>query len=651
MNGHLYSSAETQEGMAVSAEAYHTTLRSSLDRSLAPDRLNWIIQACASLFGLMLLSPLMVLIGIVIKLTDNGPVFYRGERVGRGKRIFKIYKFRTLVPGAEQKIGARLLDKEDQGVYYTKIGRLLKRTKLDELPQLFNVIRGEMRLAGPRPLRPIFLDQLEQTVAYYAYRFLVPPGITGIAQLRGGYYTSPRNKLRYDLIYIKRRSLLLDFQLVFFTFVKILNRWLSGVFFVLFLFLFVSFMPASLQSFLYISILGVRISLVYVFILLVTAGLFFKKGPAQVALYRVPLNRPLFLFLVLSGISAFFSEDLQYTVQRAGYYVVTGFLVAFVIVNSLATKGFILLTARVIALTSVMMSVLGLFQIFLFNYTVAVAASLSTEKLVESYIRASSLLGNPVVLSVYLVLGLPLVLAELTRATAQRERDFWLICATLSFMGIFFTQTRVGLLALLVTGTAFLARRLSHAVYFSSIFGLCLLFLVFLGSDRFSPVGIYSEAAEWLQEKTSILETFPTKTWLIGGEANAPYPLATPAAPQYSLDPDEDKADDIPNMHVTLALEHGITGWAVIMWLICSALWAMKQACRKTQDEQLQSILRAIISSVLGFLISMNAMNVFHDLTLQIFFWSLIGIGLGIVVHLNGSRRHNLIWRFGDAGD
>ena len=87
------------------------------------------------------------------------------------------------------------------------------------------------------------------------------------------------------------------------------------------------------------------------------------------------------------------------------------------------------------------------------------------------------------------------------------------------------------------------------------------------------------------------------------------------------------------------------------MWLIFSALWAMKQTCRKTYDKQLQSILRAVMSSVLGFLISMNAMNVFHDLTLQIFFWSLIGIGLGIVVHLNGSRRHNLIWRFGDAGD
>ena len=651
MNSRNLESVEPRRDSTTMKQAYGPALLSRNEGIFESDWLAWAVQAFVSVVGLILFSPLLLLIATTIKLIDGGAIFYRGERVGRGKRIFKIYKFRTLVEDAEKRIGARLLGIEDQGIYYTKIGRFLKRSKLDELPQLLNVIRGDMRLTGPRPVRPIFLDEFERSIANYPERFSVPPGITGVAQLRGGYYTSPRNKLRYDRIYIKRRSLLLDFQVVFLTFAKILNRWLSGVFFVLFLFLFVSFIPAGLQSFMYLSVLGTRVNLVYLFILLVAAGLFFKKGSAQVALYRVPLNRPLFLFLLLSGLSAVASEDAQYTLQRSGYYIVTGFLVAFVIVNNLATKNFILLTTRVIALTSVIMSVLGLFQIFLFNYTVVASASLPTEKLVESYIRASSLLGNPVVLSVYLVLGLPIVLAEFTRATKQKERDFWLICATLSFVGIFFTQTRVGLVALLVTGTAFLARRRSHAVYFFSIYVLCLLFLMLFGSDRFSPAGIYSEATAWVREKASILERFPAKTWLIGGEANTSYPLVSATAFQGLPEIDEDKSENIPNMHITLALEHGVAGWAVIMWLIFSALWAMKQTCRKTHDRQLQSILRAVISSVLGFLISMNAMNVFHDLTLQIFFWSLIGIGLGIVVHLNGSRRHNLIWRFGDAGD
>jgi len=635
---------------SVANESVYPAAVGSLRRIYESDWLIWAVQACVSVLGLILFSPLLLLIAFAIKRTDGGAVFYRGERVGRGKRVFKIYKFRTLVEDAEKKIGARLLEKADQDVYYTRIGRFLKRSKLDELPQLFNVVRGDMRLAGPRPVRAVFIDECERTIPHYASRFKVPPGITGIAQLRGGYYTSPRNKLRYDLIYTRRWSLLLDFQLVFLTFVKILNRWLSGIFFILFLFVFVSFIPVRLQPLLYVSIFGLRVSLVFLFIILVAGGLFLKKGPAQVSLYRVPLNRPLFFFIALSALSAVLSGNLNETLQRAGYYIVTGFLIAFVIVNSLATKGFIFLTARVIALTSVAMSILGVFQIFLFNYTVATAAHVPPEQLVESYIRASSLLGSPVVLAVYLVLGLPLVLAELTRATTQRERDFWLICSTLSFVGIFFTQTRVGLLALLVTGTAYLARRLTHALFFFTLFLLCMLFLVMLGGERFSPAGIYTEASTWMREKTWIIRAMPAKTWLIGGEAMSPHLLVKEPGVQSFRELDDDK-DDIPNMHVTLALEHGIAGWGVIMWLIFSALRTMKQACAKTNDEQLRSILRAIMSSLLGFLISMNAMNVFHDLTLQIFFWSLIGIGLGIVVHLDGYRRHNLIWRFGDAGD
>lgn len=648
MNEPTFSSARTDTGSAGTELVYRAAFVSR--RILDSDWLIWPIQAFVSLLGVILVSPLMCLIAVAIKLTDGGAVFYRGERVGRGKRIFRIYKFRTLAEGAEKKIGARLLSTED-GLYFTRIGKFLKRSKLDELPQLFNVIRGDMRLAGPRPIRPIFLDQFKEMVPGYDSRFWVPPGITGIAQLRGGYYTSPKNKLRYDLIYIMNRSLRLDFQLVFLTLVKILNRWFSTGFFVLFLFLLVSFIPASLQPSLYGTFFGMRVSLVSLFIILVAGGLFLKRGPTQVALYRGPLNLPLLFFIVLSIVSALFSEDVEQALQRAGYYVVTGFLLAFLIVNSLATKGFILLMTRVVALTSVVLSVLGLFQIFLFNYELVLASSTQDDQLLTGYVRASSLLGNPVVLAVYLVLGLPLLLAEVIRASGQRGRDFWLICATVSFVGIFLTQTRVGLLALLVTGTAFLSRRLRHGLSFVTICLLCFLFLISLGGARFSPLKIQGEVEHWAQEKIQIIQKFPVKTWLIGGGAMTPYPLVADLD-QQDADPSKRKTqDDIPNMHVTLALEHGIAGWCIIIWLILSALWAMKQTHKRTKDEQLKTTLWAIMSSIVGFLISMNAMNVFHNLTLQIFFWSLVGIGLGIVVHLNGQRRSNLIWRFGDAGD
>jgi lipopolysaccharide/colanic/teichoic acid biosynthesis glycosyltransferase len=612
------------------------------------ETLSWLIQSLLSLLGLLLLSPVFLLITILIKLTDRGPVFYRGERVGIGEQIFRIYKFRTLVPKTEEKIGARLLNKEDRILYQTRIGRFLKRSKLDEVPQLINVIRGEMRLAGPRPIRPVFLERFKDEIPHYASRFLACPGITGIAQLRGGYYTSPRNKLRYDLIYLKNRSLLLDLKLVLLTFAKILNRWLSRGFFFLFLFLFVSFIPPSLQPLLYFPLFGINVSLIHLFILLVCCWIFLKNGPAQISLFRSPLNLPILSFIALSVGMALFSQDPSGVVQSSTYYVVTGFLVSFMIVNSVGTTAFISLMVRVVALTSVLLSLLGLFQIFIVNYTMAMASSLSPERLLESYVRASSIPGNPKVLAVYLVLGIPLLLSEVIRARSQRERDFWLVCTTISFIGIFFTQSRLGLLALIVTGTLFLYRRLSHAFSFFMIFLLFLLFLVSLGIPRFSPPGIRGDLAEWITDRTDIIEALPAKAWLLG---LGPLAFHNPITEPQDGEGDQRDKGLISNMHLTLMLEHGIAGWLIMMWLIFSSVWAMKGAYDRAKDERLKTILWAIISSVLGFLVSMNGMNTFYNLTIQVFFWSLIGIGLAIVIQLKGQLRHNLVWRFGDAGD
>jgi uncharacterized protein YacL len=127
-------------------------------------------------------------------------------------------------------------------------------------------------------------------------------------------------------------------------------------------------------------------------------------------------------------------------------------------------------------------------------------------------------------------------------------------------------------------------------------------------------------------------------------------PLGVMLAQRDNPQSPEKQEVEIANMHLVLALEYGIVGWLIIIWLILSAVWAMKQAHDRTKDERLKSTLWAIISSVLGFLVSMNGMNTFHNLTLQIFFWSLIGIGLGIVTHLSGQRRRNLIWRFSVVG-
>jgi lipopolysaccharide/colanic/teichoic acid biosynthesis glycosyltransferase len=649
---HRSSPSAQMRASSESEEFFQPTIEIYTRRIFGYDTLSWIIQAFLSLLGLILFSPLLLLIAVMIKLTSRGPVLYRGERVGRGKRIFTIYKFRTLIEGAEEKIGARLLSSEDRSIFCTRIGRFLKRSKLDELPQLFNVIRGNMRLVGPRPIRPVFLEQFQQEIPIYASRFLVPPGITGIAQLRGGYYTSPRNKLYYDRIYIKNRSLLLDLKLVLLTSVKILNRWLSMGFFVLFLFLLVSFIPPSLQPFFHLTFFGIKVSLVYLFIILVAGWVFLKKGPTQFCLYRSPLNLAVFLFVLFSLPAALFSDDPYRALQGAGYYLVTGFLVSFMIVNGLGTIPFITLMVRVIALTSVLISLLGLIQIFILNYTLASAfSSVPSGNLLEGYSRVSSILGDPQVLAVYLVLGVPLLLSEVTRSRSQNQRDFWLICTTVSFVGIFFTQSRLGLFALLVAGTMFLYRRLSHALSFFVIFLLFFMFLASLGIPRFSFPEIRQGVTRRVEEKTLILRTIPPKKWVFGVGATMNHQPVEQSDQQKGLKFDKEGAVEIKNMHLSLVLEHGITGWLIMMWLVFSTVLAMKQAHDRTKDGRLRTLLWAIISSVLGFLVSMNGINAFHNLTIQIFFWSLIGIGLAIVIRLNGQRRHNLIWRFGDAGD
>jgi lipopolysaccharide/colanic/teichoic acid biosynthesis glycosyltransferase len=173
-----------------------------------------IMQYGFAAVSLVLLAPLFLIIGLLIKLTSQGPILYRGLRVGKDGRIFTIYEFRTLHAGAEEKIGARLLT--DRDAYYTCIGKFLKRTKLDQLPQLVNVLKGEMNIVGPQPVRPIFLEKLCGDIPRYPIRLTVKPGMRGLAQAGDGYFMDPKDTLRDKLLYIKNRSLLLALKRIAF---------------------------------------------------------------------------------------------------------------------------------------------------------------------------------------------------------------------------------------------------------------------------------------------------------------------------------------------------------------------------------------------------------------------------------------------------
>jgi sugar transferase (PEP-CTERM system associated) len=169
-----------------------------------------------SIVGLLLSLPLLPFIALAIKLTSPGPVFYRQKRVGRDGTVFYCYKFRTMCADAEADSGPTWVGDDDPRI--TRIGRFLRISRLDEIPQLWNVLKGDMSLIGPRPERPEFIEWLTREIPYYHLRHSVRPGITGWAQVRYKYGSSiedAKEKLRYDLFYIKNMSPGLDCLILF----------------------------------------------------------------------------------------------------------------------------------------------------------------------------------------------------------------------------------------------------------------------------------------------------------------------------------------------------------------------------------------------------------------------------------------------------
>ncbi len=172
------------------------------------------IDVVVSILGLGLLTPVFVLVGILIKLDSPGPVFYRQMRVGLGARPYMIWKFRSMSQEAEKQ-GPRWADVQDPRV--SRVGKWLRKARIDELPQFVNVLKGDMSLVGPRPERPVFVQELRNKIPYYDMRHTVRPGITGWAQIRFGYAASPEDahmKLQYDLYYVKNLTIGLDLRIL-----------------------------------------------------------------------------------------------------------------------------------------------------------------------------------------------------------------------------------------------------------------------------------------------------------------------------------------------------------------------------------------------------------------------------------------------------
>ena len=170
-----------------------------------------ILDILLSLLGLTIGIPLIMIFGMLVKLEDGGPIIYKQERLGKDGKIFNLYKVRSMRIDAE-KFGIQWAQNNDPRVL--RIGRFIRKTRIDEIPQLFNILKGDMSIVGPRPERPIFTMQFNEEIDGCVNRLSVKPGLTGLAQVNGGYEMTPEEKLEWDVKYIKSRSNMLDIEII-----------------------------------------------------------------------------------------------------------------------------------------------------------------------------------------------------------------------------------------------------------------------------------------------------------------------------------------------------------------------------------------------------------------------------------------------------
>jgi lipopolysaccharide/colanic/teichoic acid biosynthesis glycosyltransferase len=600
--------------------------QSELPPEVPESNLRYALQAVLAVTALLLLSPILVLVAIAIKLTSPGPIFYQGVRVGRNQRLYTMYKFRTLRVGSERQIGGRLLSPQDD--FYTPIGKFLKKSKLDEVPQLINVMRGEMNFAGPRPLRPVFLERYLKEITHYAERFRVAPGMTGLAQVRGGYFTSPRNKLRYDRLYIEHRTLALDAQLVALTGLKVLNRWITLGAFLLLLLLFVSFIPAAALEHLYVNVGGARVNPLHGLIAFGALWMILRRAPSdRISIYRTPLNLPISCFLLLSLASAAQSTAPVQAVRGSAYYLITGFIVMLAIVNGTFTRSFVRAAVNAVALTSVTISSIGILELVLAGYlpgTRPVGAGVGLTSL-----GISSTLGSPIALATYLLLGVPCVLCSLSRAHTREGRDFWVAASTICLVGILLTRHPAGLIALTLVAAGYMWRQ------FNRIWAGCFVLIVAPFIYLSLTHGLAADAMSWKSllcgngiAACEALLHVPMRELLFG---MGPRTMGEIVPLNSHL---SDATLFEANGNVRLLLENGVLGWAAMMWILGTCVASLYRAQREATDPGLRAVVWAVIAAVVGFALAMQSFDPFDNIAIQLLFWGLVGIGIGTQVRL-----------------
>jgi lipopolysaccharide/colanic/teichoic acid biosynthesis glycosyltransferase len=584
------------------------------------EALSRAINIVAATMGLLCLAPLIALVALVTKLSDlDAPILYRGARVGKGKKVFQIFKFRTMAVGTEAQVGAKLIGRNSQQI--TRLGRLLRRRKLDELPQLFNILRGDMKLVGPRPVRPIFLQELEQHIEGYDERFLVAPGLTGLAQTRGGYYTDPRNKLRYERIYLRRRSLLLDLKLIMATGLILGSRVLSAALVMLVL-VAMAFYALSFALPVWPLHLGqITLNLTPLIIAALTSVVAVRAlHRRKYALRKTPADAYIVYFAGWGMLGALTDSNPLHSLGSLLYFTGVPFLAYFAAVQlagpdlnrTLRQVRFLAALAVIVALSGISASVVG-----------GLIGPNGTSLSFVPHIMFR--LGG-----LYFPLMAPLVLYLTLYSREAPQRRFWRLAACVVVGCVLITRSMTDDIALFAALLTFLwrAQRASFvAVLATSVTVLVVLVVHDLREWHDLP-GSGSKPLATRVEDTNSSDANDLD--LLGGTG---YETTAEQAARADLD---GEVEDSPwrawfdNSYVILVHQRGLLGLFFALLIVIMALGTIFRAAYDRQDADSEMLLWAIFCGAVGFLIGMLFSNCFDLILVYSLFWLIVGLGTGI---------------------
>jgi hypothetical protein len=501
-----------------------------------------------------------------------------------------------------------------------------------------------MNLVGPRPVRPVFLEEAKGTIPCYAERFKIPPGVTGLAQLRHSYYLSPRNKLRYERIYLRKRSILLDFWIVFLTFTRLLSRQMTALTLLLLMVLFTLFLPETLSANLNFEALGRRVNLINLAIF--GMGVFFvlRYLKGELIFLKTPVDRVVLGFIAIASVGILLGGAGNSAVITLLQFACTGFGLYYFVANSVNERaGDMTLYMKGIAVIAFVSGLTGVVGFLLMHGQVrseTIRATLDA-RLVNEFLR------NRNVLLSYFVLCLPLLLAATIhfKSTARRVAGLACFVASITFAASYFSKR-----GMLVLGGTLLLYGWRHRRERTPQFLAAALVVVLAvhglttGHPPWDLEMPMARVQEQLMVQARVLEE--QRSDLLLGSAGGAWRFAevpeTVESREKLLPP-----QGMNNMYLTILMEYGIIALFFMISMLIGVLRCLHRGTIAVPEPALREFLWAILCGMVGILVNLFFFDAFRSISVQIPFWIFAGLGMGIALKFGQQRlEYYRLWHY-----